>query len=143
MVDAIEPEPADAKPKRKRPNRDGSKPRHKPTPATRGLVLLAATLGASRDTISAAMKIKSHRTLERWYATELARAELSVRAAIARTYIAKCLGGDEINGETPDWRKADTNALIHFMRTRLTERTEVDVEIVGATPRLGRDFKTI
>jgi hypothetical protein len=73
------------------------------------------------------------------YRDELARAELTVRASVARTYIAKCLGGDEINGETPDWRKADTNALIHFMRTRLgwTERTEVDVEIVGATPASG------
>ena len=125
----------------------GGRPPHRPTRQLRGLVELAASLGASRERIAKAAGIKSHRTLERWYAPELARAELNVRAAIARTYVAKILGGDEINGETPDWRKADTAALLHFMRVRLgwTERTEVDVdvEIGGQAPRLGRDFKNI
>jgi hypothetical protein len=133
--------------KRKPRGGPNGRPPHRATErALRGLLELAAGAGIPQDRIAAAMEI-SPTTLTKHYRNELDRAIRTINSAIANTYVAKCLGGDEINGETPDWRKADTAALLHYMRSRLgwTEATGPDNDNVGGFRMLplGKDFKNI
>jgi hypothetical protein len=123
---------------------DPRRPVHTPTPETRAVVArLAGLLHASHKQIALALGIAKH-TLERHYRDELARAQVTFASLIVGTYAAKCLGGTGTPDDPYDWKKADTNAVIFFLKARLgwTERTDVDVTLT-ATPRLGRDFDSI
>ena len=114
------------------------RPPHRPTPETRGLVELAASVGATHDQIAAAIGV-AWATLAKHYRDELHRAKVAVDLQVAQTYRQKMLGGG-------DWRKADAPALIWYMKARLgwTEANSDNDNVGGLrTLPLGRDFKNI
>ena len=95
------------------------RPPHEPTPELRGLVELAASVGATQDQIARSIGI-AWATLAKHYRGELARAKVAVDLEVAQTYRQKMLGGG-------DWRKADVPSLIWYTKARLgwSDKAEV------------------
>jgi hypothetical protein len=107
------------------------RPPHEPTPELRGLVELAASVGATQDQIARSIGI-AWATLAKHYRAELARAKVAVDLEVAQTYREKMLGGG-------DWRKADVPALIWYTKARLGWSDKPEVFRFGQ----GHDFRDI
>ena len=112
------------------------RPEHKPTPELRRVVENLTKMGLTQDQIAKAIEI-SDVSLRKFYPDEIARGMVALHAAVGSVFVTKCLGGTV---EEPDWRKADTAALIHYVRTRMgwTERRDIEFSLGQ-----GRDFENI
>jgi hypothetical protein len=122
------------------PNHEaGGRPPHMPTPELRAVVERLTKMGLSHFHTAKALGI-ARSTLRKRYRTELTRAGLAVGLAIGQTYLAKCLGGVEGDpDDPPDWRRADTRALIWFLQTRLGWR-EGGADNDNGAGGMGADF---
>ena len=131
---------------RSSPNPNG-RPSHKPTDELRLVVRNMASMGLRQDQIARAIGVGSETTLHKYYAEEIAKGTIAVHAAVGATFVRKCLGGDPSDPDhPPDWRKADTAALLHYMRSRLGwVEAGSDNDNVGGLRLLplGKDFKNI
>ncbi len=87
---------------------------HEPTPATRQIVQLHATVGTKHETIAAIIGIDD-KTLRKYYRDELDLATAQANATIGGALFNKAKGGD-------------TSAQIFWMKTRAgwRETTHVD-----------------
>ena len=81
-----------------------ARPEHEPTPATRQLVQLHATIGTQQSVIADIIGIDA-KTLRKHYRTELDHATAQANAAIGGALFNKAKGGD-------------TAAMIFWMKTR-------------------------
>jgi hypothetical protein len=121
---------------------DPRRPVHTPTAETRAIVSrMAGLLHATHEQIALALGVHKH-TLEKHYKHELSQAQIAFASQIIGVYAAKCLGGSGLPGDEPDWRRADTAAVLFYLKSRLGWSEPVDVTLT-ATPRLGRDFDSI
>lgn len=81
-----------------------ARPEHEPTPATRQLVQLHATIGTQQSVIADIIGIDA-KTLRKHYRTELDHASAQANATIGGALFNKAKGGD-------------TTAMIFWMKTR-------------------------
>jgi len=91
-----------------------ARPEHEPTPATRQLVQLHATIGTQQSVIADIIGIDA-KTLRKHYRTELDHASAQANATIGGALFNKAKSGD-------------TTAMIFWMKTRAgwRERQEID-----------------
>jgi hypothetical protein len=100
--------------------RTGGRRPHVPTPELRTVVKNLMGMGLTHAQICTAIGVRSTTTLEVHYKDDLAMGQIAVHAAIGLTYVHRCLGGVPGDPDNPpDWRKADTVALVHFVKSRL------------------------
>jgi hypothetical protein len=105
----------------KHPPRGGpnGRPPHRPTAELRGVVRNLASMALTHPQIATPIGVGLS-TLNKHYENELTLGTIAVHAAVGSTFIRRCLGGDPNDPlNPPDWKKADVNALLHFVRTRM------------------------
>jgi hypothetical protein len=97
-----------------KPKHPGGRPPHEPSPASRQLVQLHATIGTRQDIIADILGIDK-KTLSKHYREELDQAMARANASV---------GGALFNKAT----KGDTAAMIFWMKTRAgwREKNEID-----------------
>jgi hypothetical protein len=95
------------------------RPPHRPTDELRKVVRNMTAMGLTREQVATVVGV-GLTTLEKHYADALAKGTIAIHSAVGSTFIRKCLGGDPGDPDNPpDWRKADMNALLHYVRTRM------------------------
>jgi hypothetical protein len=105
----------------KHPPRGGpnGRPPHRPTDELRRVVQNLAAMALTHDQIARAIGVGLS-TLTKHYEDELTKGTIAIHAAVGSTFIRRCLGGDPNDPlNPPNWEKADVNALLHFVKTRL------------------------
>jgi len=114
---------AEEKKRRGLPKRQGGRPPHEPSKATRELVQLHASVGTRQDVIASILEI-SVPTLEKHYRKELDEALARANASV---------GGALFNKAVKD---KDTSAMIFWMKTRgkWSEKVEVSGPDGGSIP---------
>jgi hypothetical protein len=96
------------------------RPPHRPTDQLRAVVKNLVGMGLTQQQIAVAIGLRSVTSLEKHYADDLAMGQITIHAAIGLTYVHRCLGGVPGSVDNPpDWRKADVNALLHYVKSRL------------------------
>lgn len=90
-----------------------SRPPHEPTPASRQLVQLHATIGTTQETIASILGIDP-KTLRLYYREELDHASAQANATIGGALFNKAKSGD-------------TTAMIFWMKTRAGWREKHDI----------------
>ena len=115
------------------------RPPHRPTPELRKVVQNLASMGLTHPQIATAIGVGLS-TLTKHYEDELAKGTIAVHAAVGSMFIRKCLGGDPNDPDNPpDWRKADVNALLHYVKTRMNWSDKPEPFRFGQ----GNDFRDI
>lgn len=94
-----------------------SRASHEPTPQSRQIVQLHATIGTAQDVIADILGIDA-KTLRKHYRTELDHATAQANATIGGALFNKAKGGD-------------TTAMIFWMKTRAGWRETSAVELSG------------